>query len=385
MKCSMHIAIDARMYGTKQRGIGRYLIKLLEHLEIADTKNQYTIFLRRENWDEYRPKNANFKIGLWDAKWYGLQEQLTSRKLESAGADLYHFPHWNIPLFFNNSFIVTIHDLELFSSNRTRENSTRGRLIYWLKYIAFRIVFRHAVLASKAVIVPSNVVREQLLDLYPKARKKVHVIYEAPTLVNSSQSSVHSKITPAVNREPMTDDFVLYIGAAYPHKNLLLLLKAWPSVQKEFPDYKLVLVGRPDFFWDKLKQRIVDEQLALNDSVVWYGEASDSELAALYKNASLLVQPSLEEGFSLPPLEALSFGCPAAVSSIPVHHEVLKDAAFYFDPSNVQNIAFTLKHALGDLAERKVVLIHAQNVLQSYSWKNNAQATLEIYKAFFPH
>src|SRR3989344_7148415 len=189
----MHIAIDARMYGTAQRGIGRYLMKLIEALEQISPSPQpsptegegeirYTIFLRRANFDEYQPKNPRFHKALWNAQWYGIREQLSTYYLLRTTASLIHFPHWNVPFFFNRPFVVTIHDLELFSSNRTRESSTRGRITYWLKFQAFKLIFSHAVLAARAIIVPSNFVKEQLLDMYPQARKKVKVIYEAPTL-----------------------------------------------------------------------------------------------------------------------------------------------------------------------------------------------------------
>ena len=88
----MHIAIDARMYGTKQRGIGRYLVKLIEGLEQEDEKNEYTIFLRKENFEGYQPKNPRFKKSLWDAPWYGLREQLFFKKL----LDNSQFEDWKI-------------------------------------------------------------------------------------------------------------------------------------------------------------------------------------------------------------------------------------------------------------------------------------------------
>ncbi|MBI2552080.1 glycosyltransferase family 4 protein [Candidatus Uhrbacteria bacterium] len=411
----MHIAIDARMYGTAQRGIGRYLMKLiegLEEIEIAPTPpnlpsgrggNLYTIFLRRENFDEYQPRNPNFKKALWNAPWYGLKEQINFKQLTAVNCEpmavnsIYHFPHWNVPLLFRQPFVVTIHDLELFSSNRTRENTTRGRLIYWLKFQAFKIIFRHAVLAARGIIVPSNYAREQLLDLYPQARKKVRVIYEAPALVNSSQSTVHSKPKQAVNREPLTDDYVLYVGAAYPHKNLPRLFEAWKIVHAQLPDYKLVLVGREDWFWKKLKAqwghnpshppltlRGGDDRdpplkvrggrgsYGQQNDIIFYGETTDAELTALYQNAALLVQPSLTEGFSLPPLEALAHGTPVAVSDIPVHREILGQAAAYFDPKNPAAIANVIIHTLRNPIIAKLP--------RTYSWRENAQQTRALYE-----
>ena len=369
----MHIAIDARMYGTAQRGIGRYLMKLIEHLEVVDTKNHYTIFLRRENFEEYQPRNPNFKKALWDTPWYGWREQITGYRLQVTGIDLVHFPHWNVPLLFRRPFVVTIHDLELFSSNRTRNASTRGRIMYWLKWQIFQIVFRHAVLASRAIIVPSHYVEEQLLDLYPQTRKKVQVIYEAPTIQVSALKPETCNLKP--------QRYALYVGAAYPHKNLPRLLKAWQMARQELPDHQLVLVGREDWFWQRLKMRNAECGMR---NIVFYGPATDHELSALYQNAALLVQPSLEEGFSLSPLEALAHGTPVTVSDIPVHHEILQTAAVFFDPYNIEAISTTLVQALRNPETRAAILQRAPTLLTHYSWKNHAQETLRLYKTAGP-
>ncbi len=405
-----HIAIDARMYGTAQRGIGRYLVKLIQGLEEIESaphplltspipapeqvrygagkgeetiqnspplvggvrggENQYTIFLRRANFEEYIPHNPNFKKALWDVPWYGWREQFTRYTLHATRYTLFHFPHWNVPLFFNRPFVVTIHDLELFSSNRTRENSTRGRLMYYLKHLAFRIIFRHAVLAARAIIVPSNFVREQLLDMYPSVRKKVRVVYEAPTITPTVRYTLHAtRYTP----------YALYVGAAYPHKNLPRLIDAWQILHEKLPDHKLVLVGREDFFWHRLKT--THYKLLTTPSIVFYGSATDAELAVLYKNAALLVQPSLEEGFSLSPLEALSFGTPVAASDIAVHREILKDAAHYFNPTDTNSIASAIIGALSDPTSRIRAQQEGPELLKRYSWHTHTKETLAIYQA----
>lgn len=401
----MHIAIDARMYGTAQRGIGRYLMKLIEGLEQVDSNNEYTIFLRKENFEEYQPRNPNFKKALQDVPWYGWREQVLFRSSlkirgrasvgsEARPPDIVHFPHWNVPLLFRRPFVVTIHDLELFSSNRTRENTTRGRIMYWLKHLAFRAVFRHAVLAARAIIVPSNVVREQLLDRYPQVRKKVRVIYEAPTIVGSG---VHrydgagrgqgSELKPnTYNLTPQR--YALYVGAAYPHKNLPRLLEAWEIVHQKLPEYKLMLVGREDWFWKRLKSVYLEARppglqrpsLALLQSIVFYGPTTDDELAILYKNAALVVQPSLEEGFSLTPLEALSFGTPVVVSDTPVHHEILKDAALFFNPHNPLAIAEAISTALTNPPSITRLEAHSTTLLSRYSWESHAQQTRDLYE-----
>ena len=75
----MRIGIDARFYGTVGKGLGRYTAKLIEHLEQTDTDNEYYIYLRRENYDEYQPRQPRFRKVLADFLWYGWSEQFLFR------------------------------------------------------------------------------------------------------------------------------------------------------------------------------------------------------------------------------------------------------------------------------------------------------------------
>jgi len=110
----MKIGIDARMYGPKQGGLGRYVEQLVLELEKIDNQNEFVIFLRADNWNEYTPSKPNFKKVLANISWYGWQEQFKLTPIiKKEKVDLMHFPHWNIPLFYNDPFIVTIHDLIL--------------------------------------------------------------------------------------------------------------------------------------------------------------------------------------------------------------------------------------------------------------------------------
>ncbi len=70
----MRIGIDARFFGPIGKGLGRYTQKLVENLEKVDDTNQYFIFLKKDNFNEYKPKNKNFKKVLADFDWYGWQE-----------------------------------------------------------------------------------------------------------------------------------------------------------------------------------------------------------------------------------------------------------------------------------------------------------------------
>jgi glycosyltransferase involved in cell wall biosynthesis len=155
----------------------------------------------------------------------------------------------------------------------------------------------------------------------------------------------------------MKDKYFLYVGNAYPHKNVELLMQATAAA-----GVHVVYVGKNDYFYQKLG--------------IQPKSVSDKELANLYKHAQALVFPSLMEGFGLPALEALANNCPVIVSDIPVFHEILGDVPKYFDPHDENALVECLKHPP---LRSKSFQEKAAGVIQKYSWQKMAKETIRIY------
>ncbi len=171
----MKILIDARFYGLENAGIGRYTMKLVSELAKIDTKNQYIVFLRKKYLDINLPEN--WEKVLVDIKHYSLREQVELPKIiKKYNPDLTHFLHFNVPLGFNGKFIVTIHDM-IMHSQKT-ESSNLALPLYFLKHFAYKKVFKHAVVKSQKIIVPSEFVKDQLVDFFKIPKEKVFVTYE---------------------------------------------------------------------------------------------------------------------------------------------------------------------------------------------------------------
>ncbi len=177
----MNLGIDARFFGAKDKGFGRYAENLIRNLEKIDRVNHYFIFLRKNSWDEYKPQNENFKKVLADYKWYGIKEQIfLPLKLKKYKLDLIHFTHFNVPIFYRGKFIVTIHDLTL-RYFPTFKKSLLNFLIYPFKNLAYRIVFRHAIKNSEKIIAISESTKKNILKHYQVNSDKIRVIYEGIT------------------------------------------------------------------------------------------------------------------------------------------------------------------------------------------------------------
>ena len=189
-----------------------------------------------------------------------------------------------------------------------------------------------------------------------------------------------SLITYHLSRRLIKEPYFLYVGNAYPHKNLETLLRAFQLTTYNLQlTTRLVLVGNDDFFYQRLRNEV--ERLGLSDQAIFFGPADDRELANLYSHAAAVVLPSLMEGFGLPGAEAMAQGVPIVCSDIPVFREVYEDAPVYFNPHDFQDIASKLNLILNDTTERQRAIAAGTKIARRYSWENLAKLTLKAYEA----
>ncbi len=177
---------------------------------------------------------------------------------------------------------------------------------------------------------------------------------------------------------PPKKPYLLYVGNAYPHKNLERLLRAFKIVLKRKPDLCLVLVGKIDYFYKKLRKKV--EESGLENKVVFTSRVSNKELKQLYQNGLVYVFPSLSEGFGLPGLEAMKQGLPVVCSNQGPLPEIYEQAAVYFDPKNIEEMAEAVLRVIIDRNLREDLKRVGQNQIKKYSWQRCAQETLKVYK-----
>lgn len=159
----MFIGIDARFFGSIGKGLGRYTQKLIENLEKIDHENQYVVFLRKENFDEYQPKNKNFQKALADYQWYTFSEQIKMPLLlNKFNFDLVHFPHFNVPFFYRKKFVVTIHDLILLQFP-TVKGTMLNPVFYKIKFWCYKFIIWSAIKRARRIITVSNFTKNELL------------------------------------------------------------------------------------------------------------------------------------------------------------------------------------------------------------------------------
>lgn len=373
----MRIVVDARLYGPKTaKGLGRYLEQLLLGLKEQDQTNDYVILLSTENFNEFT-EAPRFKKVLAPWRWYSLAEQFyLPRLIKKLKPDLVHFPHFNVPLFYRGKFIVTIHDV-LLRRHHSRRASTLGPLKFWLKKQLYLWVIGSAIRRARQIITVSQFTKQEILHFYHVPESKISVVYEGLTKLEKTGEISADK--EALLRYNISKPYLLYVGNAYPHKNLDFLLRAWPKISQFFSG-QLVLVGHEDYFYQQLKN--LATELDLGSSILFLGYVPDVDLAALYRLAKLYVFPSLYEGFGLPLLEAMNYGLPIVASDIPCLREIAGTAAEYFDPNDQNDLVEKFKNLLVNQDRQNELRQAGQKQCQKYRWPETVAEHLKIYHDF---
>ena len=372
----MKIAIDCRFWGPKHTGLGRYTQKLVENLLKIDNKNQYFLIFQKENLNNLTiEKFSNKTIISVDVNHYSLKEQLSMPLvLNRIKPDLVHFPHFNVPLLYSGRYIVTIHDL-IKHYSKGLATTTRQPLVYLAKYLAYKKVFSNTVKKAEKIIVPSKAVKKQLIDVYPKTKSKIQVIYEG---VDLKVSTPRRRPKGLLRGE---QQYVVYAGNVYPHKNIRRLILAVKMVNQTVK-LELVIVSARSIFLKRLKKTI--NEFKADRFVTLLGFVEDKGLVLIYSQAKAFISPSLMEGFGLPGLEAMASGCPVVCSHIPVFKEVYNKAALYFNPKDVSDIKDKILKVIKMDEQERVNLVKAgEDQAKKYSWQKTARQTLEIYENCF--
>lgn len=370
----MRIGIDARFFGPRVGGggLGRYVSELVNHLQVLDDRNQYVVFLKKENFADFVVTKPNITKRLVDVGWYSLAEQtVLPREILAAKVDMMHFPHWNVPIFCQVPFIVTIHDLILLDDPSSARATTRGPLVHGVKYAGFRLVLEAAVRRSRHIIAVSEATKRSILSHFSIAPQKISVIHNG---VREPELGRAVSLRDLGVLEP----YILYVGNSYPHKNLFMLLEAFALVRSMMPRVQLVFAGKYDQFSSELEKEARERGFRSED-FRFINLPTDNELGALYRHAAVLAYPSKIEGFGIPPLEAMWCGTPVVCSNTTSLPEIVGDAAQACSPDDPQQFAKALLTALSRDAAVLQMIDRGLKRVHKFRWEDAASKTLETY------
>ncbi len=365
----MKIVIDGRWI--KQTGIGRYVEETLRDVLARDSENSYVLLVRPEDRERLDYKADNLELVDAPEPWFTFREQTSFWwRVRKQKADLVHFTNFDFPLLYRGKFVITIYDLTLLEF----KNIHRKKMLpiyYYLKDAVMRFVLRQGIKRSELIFVPTEYVKQGLVQRYGVSSRKI--------VVTSAAAEIpHKRPRVDLLKFGIHKDYLLYVGNAYPHKNLERLIIAFGKLITEYMlDYQLVIAGRKDHFHEQLEKEVAD--VRLDDRVIFTGYVTDAELAGLYKKASLYVFPSLSEGFGLPALEAMSYGVPVASSNATCLPEVAGEAAEYFDPKDEAEMAKVMAALLADKDRQQALVEREHKQVEKFSWASTAELILKGY------
>ena len=320
------VVFDARdAVAAELRGWGRYARDLLAALR------------RRSDVDVVAPSSG------WPGPELVWEQVALPRIARREDAALIHAPNCFLPLRRPCPGVVTIHDL---AWEEHPEDFARGTA--W----KYRTLAPRAARSAERVICVSDFTRDDVMRRYGVDPEAIRVIGEAPSL-------------PIGDADPPPGPYILAVGDLRRKKNYGRLVDAYTTLRREGLEHRLVIAGRDAGEGARLRAPGVELP----------GYLPDERLDALMRGADLLVHPSLYEGFGLVMVEAMARGVAIAAARTTALPETGGDAALYFDPLDVRDIADTIRRALADdgLAAR------GRARAATLSWDDAAERTTAVY------
>jgi glycosyltransferase involved in cell wall biosynthesis len=384
----MKIGVDATCWGNK-RGFGRFTRELLEAILEIDQTNEYIFFINADTEDgDSIPAKVEKIVVETEVSAIKAASSEGRRSLKDLWAmsravfrhktDVFFFPavYSYFPILNRTKILLTIHDVIADHHPKLVFPNKKLHLFWRLKQNA-------AIRQADLILTVSEYSKQQIGEFFNLPESRLRVINEAARPIFRCLE-LDDEIEQMLARYGLKrgETFLLYVGGISPHKNLNTLITAFEEVSRNQTDVKLVLIGdyKDDPFlsaYPSLKKQIADSNL--ESKVIFTGFVSDEDLVRFYNACTLLVFPSLEEGFGLPAMEAMACGTAVAASNCGSLPEVLGNAGVYFDPRDSTNIARTIEEILSDDARRNSMKEIGFFRAEQFQWVKAAEDTLKIF------
>lgn len=360
------IIIDAREYSTST---GRYVRQLLNYLQQTKSEHEYLVLLKDKDFDTANITSSRFTKVRCNIKEFTFAEQLPLlHQIRQLKPDLVHFPMVQQPLLYHGLVVTTMQDL---TTIRFR-NPSKNPIVFTLKQQIYKLVNHIAARKSRLIITPTEFVKQDVAHYTHISPDKITVTLEAADPIPDAAEP----LLELVNPDGSIQRFIMYIGRPTPHKNLGRLIQAFAQLKRHYPDLKLVLAGKKDALYERHEAEAAQQGIT---DIIFTGYISDGQLKWLYNHTACYVFPSLSEGFGLPGLEAMMHGAPVASSNATCLPEVHGDAAHYFDPTSISDMARAVSDVISDADLRATLIKQGRLQAAKFSWARMADQTLDVY------
>lgn len=355
----MNLAVDARMLHAS--GIGVYLQNLLPRMVAAKPEWRFVVLGKPSEISAlWKKQPANVQVVPFEAGIYSVKQQVVFPLRAVWACDALWVPHYDLPLVWpllGRKTFVTVHDVahialpEIFPG-LAKQLYAKAMLqaVRWL---------------AKGVVFVSAFSKAEFVRLVGKPLGPAQVVH------NGVDEIWFDEPKPKGGKVP----YVVYVGNVKPHKNLVRLLEAWGKL--DGCPHVLKIVGKREGFLTG-DARVAALAEKLGKRVEFTGRVEDETLRQIVAGASLLVMPSLYEGFGLPPLEAMACGVPCVVSNAASLPEVCGNAALYFNPHDAKAMADVIGKVLKDAKTSANLVAEGAKQARRFGWDDAARKTLKV-------
>ena len=358
----MKLVIDVRLINAS--GIGTYLKNIipgiLHAFDVVSVLGN-TAEIQLFDWSK------NVEIIEFNAAIYSIKEQIQYPFIVPE-CDILWCPHFNVPLFpvKAHKIAATIHDVYHLSNKAS---------ISYLKKKYAKILFQNAVRKSKTIFTVSEFSKAEILKYTNAKPEKLKIVYCGvdKSLFRNLKTAGDLKLPP---------NYILYVGNIKPHKNLIVLLKAYVTFSEKFKSkYQLVFVGKKEGFVtgdSQIQNFIISNNLQKH--ITFTGYIDDSQIPGIYHKAKLFVFPSLYEGFGLPILEALASQTKVISSNAASLPEVGGEAVLYFNPNDHLELAELIENNIDDSSKNDFLFAQGEKQLEKFTWEKSIEEHLKEFK-----
>jgi len=341
-------------------GIGNYAFQLAKHLPVVAPEEEW-IFLGTDPRFEQTFARENARVfprerGIPRIFW---EQAVLPNAARRVNAELLHGTDFGGPLMYQRETINTLHDLSPFAD---------PAFFPWAKRAYKKALISLAARRNPAVITVSNFSRAEIIERFQINPERVFAIP-----LGADKADVACRATEDPPR-------LLFVGTLENRKNITRLIEAFGILHsRRAMRHRLVLAGQPGYGWETIRTAM--EQNPAASCIDIRGYISQTELVNLYESVAVFVYPSLYEGFGLPVIEAMAHGLPVVCSRAASLPEVGGDAAMYFDPYNVEEMAAAIERVIDSPSLQNEMREKGLRQAAKFTWEECARKHVEVYRA----
>ncbi len=375
----MRIGIEAqRIFRKKKHGMDMVALELIKHLQLIESDDEFVVFVKPDEDSACLKESKNVKIVELGPAPYPIWEQvLLPRAAKRHRVDILHCTSNTAPVFLGVPLVLTLHDIIYLESINIKQGTA---------YQKFGNLYRRwnvpaIVGKAMAILTVSEFERTRILNHFKMNPSLVHTVYNGvgqhfkkitdPNLLN--QARLNYKLP---------EKYIFFLGNTDPKKNVKGVIKAISILKtKNMLPCKLLMLDINRDYLQQTAKEIGD--LSVLDEINFTGYVPNSDLPAIYSQASLFLYPSIRESFGIPMIEAMKCEVPIITSNISCMPEIVGDAGVLVNPKDPEEIAKAIVDLFADHKLQKVLVENGNKRAKQFSWNLNAAKTVDLYHKVF--